>query len=121
MDYYRNRQCGKKSDPQAKALFSTAIKSPLIYRRIDWLDKSEGTLPNLDVDFLILARRPLSSALMVAAQHRHIRRWRPHQAPERASEGSLRAILLPSSLRCLRRLHLFLQPSISSTRFSLRI
>ncbi len=42
---------GKKSDPQAKALFSTAIKSPLIYRRIDWLDKSEGTLPNLDVDF----------------------------------------------------------------------
>ena len=42
---------GKKSDPQAKALFATAIKSPLIYRRIDWLDKSEGTLPNLDVDF----------------------------------------------------------------------
>lgn len=42
---------GKKSDPQAKELFSAAVKSPLIYRRIDWLDKSEGTLPNLDVDF----------------------------------------------------------------------
>ena len=42
---------GKKSDPQAKALFSAAGKSSLIYRRIDWLDKSEGTLPNLDVDF----------------------------------------------------------------------
>ncbi len=42
---------GRKSDPQAKELFSAAVKSPLIYRRIDWLDKSEGALPNLDVDF----------------------------------------------------------------------
>lgn len=42
---------GKKSDPQARELFFAAVKSPLIYRRIDWLDKSEGTLPNLDVDF----------------------------------------------------------------------
>jgi hypothetical protein len=42
---------GKKSDPQAKELFFAAVKSPLIYKRIDWLDKSEGNLPNLDVDF----------------------------------------------------------------------
>ncbi|MBX9950993.1 MAG: DUF255 domain-containing protein [Candidatus Obscuribacterales bacterium] len=42
---------GKKSDPQAKDLFIAAVKSPLIYKRIDWLDKSEGNLPNLDVDF----------------------------------------------------------------------
>jgi len=42
---------GKKSDPQAKDLFFAAVKSPLIYKRIDWLDKSEGNLPNLDVDF----------------------------------------------------------------------
>lgn len=42
---------GKKSDSQAKELFLAAIGSPLIYRRIDWLDKSEGNLPNLDVEF----------------------------------------------------------------------
>lgn len=42
---------GKKTDPQAQQLFSAAVKSPIIYRRIDWLDKSEGTVPNLDVDF----------------------------------------------------------------------
>lgn len=42
---------GKKSDPQAQELFIAAVKSPLIYRRIDWLDKSEGTLPNLEVEF----------------------------------------------------------------------
>jgi uncharacterized protein YyaL (SSP411 family) len=42
---------GKKSDPQARQLFFAAVQSPIIYRRIDWLDKSEGTVPNLDVDF----------------------------------------------------------------------
>lgn len=42
---------GKKSDPEAQQLYFAAVKSPIIYRRIDWLDKSEGGVPNLDVDF----------------------------------------------------------------------
>jgi len=42
---------GKKSDPKAKELYSAAVRLPIIYRRIDWLDKSEGTVPNLDVEF----------------------------------------------------------------------
>lgn len=42
---------GKKTDPKARSLFFAAVQAPLIYKRIDWLDKSEGSLPNLDVDF----------------------------------------------------------------------
>lgn len=42
---------GSKQDPEARALYMAAIRSPRVYRRIDWLDKKEGTLPNLDVDF----------------------------------------------------------------------
>lgn len=42
---------GAKSDPQAKALFLTALRSPSVYRRIEWYDKSEGNLPNMDVEY----------------------------------------------------------------------
>jgi hypothetical protein len=42
---------GAKSDPQALALFKSAIKYPSGYKRIEWWDKSEGPLPNPDVDY----------------------------------------------------------------------
>jgi len=42
---------GSKKDPQAKALFLTALKSPAAYRRIEWFDKAEGNLPNMDVEY----------------------------------------------------------------------
>ncbi|HEY9787291.1 MAG TPA: DUF255 domain-containing protein [Candidatus Obscuribacterales bacterium] len=42
---------GSKGDAGAKDLFMAAIRAPRVYRRIDWLDRKEGNLPNLDVDF----------------------------------------------------------------------
>jgi uncharacterized protein YyaL (SSP411 family) len=42
---------GGKNDPQAQALFATALKSPAVYRRIEWYDKKEGNLPSMDVEF----------------------------------------------------------------------
>lgn len=42
---------GSKSDRAARDLYMAAIRSPNVYKRIDWLDKKEGTLPNLDVEF----------------------------------------------------------------------
>lgn len=42
---------GSKNDPQAKALFSAALRSPSVYRRIEWYDRKEGSLPNMDVEY----------------------------------------------------------------------
>lgn len=41
---------GKKSDSQAQALFATALKLPLAYKRIEWWDPAEGAMPNADTD-----------------------------------------------------------------------
>ena len=42
---------GAKDDPKAQALFTTARSLPASYRRLEWWDKSEGKLPNPDVDY----------------------------------------------------------------------
>lgn len=42
---------GAKSHPQAKALYQAALKYPASYERIEWLDKTEGSLPNPDVQY----------------------------------------------------------------------
>jgi uncharacterized protein YyaL (SSP411 family) len=42
---------GGKTDPVAKSLFTTALKSPSVYRRLEWFDKNEGNLPNMDVEY----------------------------------------------------------------------
>ncbi|MDZ4833095.1 MAG: DUF255 domain-containing protein [Candidatus Melainabacteria bacterium] len=42
---------GAKKDPRAQELFSTALRSPSVYRRIEWYDKAEGSLPNMDVEY----------------------------------------------------------------------
>lgn len=42
---------GGKTDPAAKSLFLTALRSPAVYRRIEWFDKTEGNLPNMDVEY----------------------------------------------------------------------
>lgn len=42
---------GAKKDPQAKSLFLTALRSPSVYRRIEWYDRTEGNLPNMDVEY----------------------------------------------------------------------
>jgi len=42
---------GRKSDPAARALFATALKQPVAYKRVEWWDKDEGALPNPDVQY----------------------------------------------------------------------
>jgi uncharacterized protein YyaL (SSP411 family) len=42
---------GHRDDPAARALFMTAINSPDAYRRSEWWDKREGSLPNPDVQY----------------------------------------------------------------------
>jgi uncharacterized protein len=47
---------GRKDDPSAQALFDSALRYPSGYRRIEWWDRREGTLPNIDVQYPELAR-----------------------------------------------------------------
>jgi uncharacterized protein YyaL (SSP411 family) len=47
---------GRKGDASALALFRAALAVPESYRRIEWLDRSEGPLPNGDVEFPELER-----------------------------------------------------------------
>lgn len=47
---------GAKHDPHAVELFRAARAIPLSYRRIEWLDRREGDLPNNDVVFPKLNR-----------------------------------------------------------------
>jgi uncharacterized protein len=47
---------GRKDDPRAEELFSTVIRQPTTYKRIEWLDEREGPLPNPDVGYPTLSR-----------------------------------------------------------------
>src|SRR5262249_39864521 len=42
---------GAKDDPAAQALYAAARTYPTRYLRIEWWDRSEGPLPNPDVDY----------------------------------------------------------------------
>jgi uncharacterized protein len=42
---------GHKDDPASQQLFEAALRYPSIYKRVDWWDKREGSLPNPDVDY----------------------------------------------------------------------
>jgi uncharacterized protein YyaL (SSP411 family) len=42
---------GAKGDPVAGRLMTMALAYPAPYKRVDWWDRSEGKLPNADVDF----------------------------------------------------------------------
>lgn len=41
---------GKKDDPNAQALFRTALKDSHVYKRTEWWDAREGALPHSDVE-----------------------------------------------------------------------
>lgn len=56
---------GEKSDAAAIALHNKAIQYPAIYRRIEWWDKAEGAMPNIDVQYPQLAR----AAAFVCVNH----------------------------------------------------
>jgi uncharacterized protein YyaL (SSP411 family) len=42
---------GPKSDPAARSLFLAALKQSASYKRVEWLDESEGPLRNTDVEY----------------------------------------------------------------------
>jgi uncharacterized protein len=42
---------GSKKDPQAQALHRAALALSPEYKRVEWLDRAEGPLPNGDVDY----------------------------------------------------------------------
>lgn len=42
---------GSKTDKQAQELFAQAIRDPSPYKRIEWFDNKEGTLPNNEIEF----------------------------------------------------------------------
>ncbi len=42
---------GHKDDPQAQALYRSALTYPSVYRRIEWWDTREGKMPNPDVEY----------------------------------------------------------------------
>jgi uncharacterized protein YyaL (SSP411 family) len=46
---------GAKDDARAQALFRAASADPWMYKRVEWLDRREGPLPNADVQLPDLA------------------------------------------------------------------
>jgi uncharacterized protein YyaL (SSP411 family) len=42
---------GPKSDAQAQAMFKAAAAYPQSYKRVEWYDRMEGALPNMDVEY----------------------------------------------------------------------
>jgi uncharacterized protein YyaL (SSP411 family) len=42
---------GSKNDPVARSLFLAALRQPATYKRIEWLDETEGSLRNADVEY----------------------------------------------------------------------
>ncbi|MGA9334654.1 MAG: DUF255 domain-containing protein [Rudaea sp.] len=57
---------GAKTDPAAAALFATLQHLPQWYKRIEWWDKSQGPLPNADVNY----PSPKRAAAFVCTQNR---------------------------------------------------
>ena len=47
---------GKREDAGSRALLAAAVADPGAYKRVELLDKSDGALPNLDVEFPELDR-----------------------------------------------------------------
>lgn len=42
---------GKRRDASARMLYAEALRWPAVYKRIEWWDRSEGPLPNPDVQY----------------------------------------------------------------------
>ncbi|MFZ0711434.1 MAG: hypothetical protein WAM53_15465, partial [Terrimicrobiaceae bacterium] len=42
---------GSKSDPAARSLFLAALRQPSTYKRVEWLDETEGPRRNADVEY----------------------------------------------------------------------
>jgi len=42
---------GGKADPKARELFQAAVRQPNPYKRVEWWDPQEGSMPNPDVEY----------------------------------------------------------------------
>ncbi len=57
---------GAKSDPAAKILFASVQHLPSLYKRVEWWDRTEGPLPNADVNY----PAPKRAAAFVCTENR---------------------------------------------------
>lgn len=42
---------GKRNDASARVLYAEALRWPAVFKRIEWWDRSEGPLPNPDIQY----------------------------------------------------------------------
>ncbi|MDZ4786399.1 MAG: DUF255 domain-containing protein [bacterium] len=47
---------GSKNDLVSQSLFATAFSYPLAYKRVEWWDRAEGSMPNADVTYPALEK-----------------------------------------------------------------
>ena len=47
---------GSKNDPAAQLLHAAALRYPADYLQVDWLDRTEGDLPNPDIQYPDMGR-----------------------------------------------------------------
>ncbi|MFY9222383.1 MAG: DUF255 domain-containing protein [Blastocatellia bacterium] len=74
---------GSKDDPNAQALYKAALNYPSSYKRIEWLDKKEGNLPNPDVEYPSLDK---AAAFACANQRCSLPAFTPQEVRERVEK-----------------------------------
>ncbi len=74
---------GAKDDPNAQALYKAALNYPSSYKRIEWLDKKEGNLPNPDVEYPSLDK---AAAFACANQRCSLPAFTPQEVRERVEK-----------------------------------
>jgi len=74
---------GAKDDPNAQALYKAALNYPSNYKRVEWLDKKEGNLPNPDVEYPSLDK---AAAFACANQRCSLPAFTPQEVRERVEK-----------------------------------
>lgn len=74
---------GTKDDPKALALYKAALNYPSAYKRVEWLDRREGKLPNPDVDYPTLDK---AAAFACANQRCSLPAFTPEQVRDRVEK-----------------------------------
>ncbi len=99
---------GKRRDASARVLYAEALRWPAVYKRIEWWDRSEGPLPNPDVQY-----PPLDKAAIFLCTNKTCSL--PMYTPE-ALTKRLQPSLQRTLLRCsTHRLRVFL-PMVGARR-----
>ncbi len=85
---------GSKNDPKAKMLFQAALHYPANYRRVEWFDKREGSLPNADVSYPDLKQ---SAAFVCANRTCSLPFFSPEKIAQTLSQSQKRGADLKST------------------------